>query len=401
MRVGIYTDDQQEMIFIRGRAKAWARSGLLTEAQLEVINGRTGHGLNRTNVFFRILFFVFACIGIAAAVGLCFWLFRVKGPAVVAALLLAFGAACYGAAEYLVRKKSFYRHGIEEALALCSMPLLCWGIITATSPHAYNHQSYVLSISLLFAAAAYWLYLRFGFLYAAVLSVVSASAIPFHLSLSPATEKILLGLVLLLILLASIRGESCETRDFAKDRSASLQALLLAGIYLALNLRLHLLGRMWFGDHGALRDAYGGYPPWFYWATYGLVYLVPLLGFTWGLRTRKRMVINAGVILFIVTLSTNKDYLGFKHYAWDPVLLGGAMIAVAIAVTRWLDAGEKGIRNGFTTRSLVKPEDHGISLADIGAAAIPGMVSEARPQPQADRSFEGGQSGGGGASGNF
>ena len=28
----------------------------------------------------------------------------------------------------------------------------------------------------------------------------------------------------------------------------------------------------------------------------------------------------------------------------------------------------------MAARSLVKPEDHGISLADIGAAAIPGMA---------------------------
>jgi lysylphosphatidylglycerol synthetase-like protein (DUF2156 family) len=113
------------------------------------------------------------------------------------------------------------------------------------------------------------------------------------------------------------------------------------------------------------------------------------------------MVLNASVILFILALSTNKDYLGFRHYAWDPILLGVAMIAVAVAVTRWLDAGEQGMRNGFTARSLVKPEDHGIGLQDMGAAALPGMAGVPQPQAQADRPYEGGQSGGGGASGNF
>ena len=40
MKVGIYTDNQEEKILIRRRAKAWARSGLITEAQLGIIHER-------------------------------------------------------------------------------------------------------------------------------------------------------------------------------------------------------------------------------------------------------------------------------------------------------------------------------------------------------------------------
>jgi len=401
MRPGIYTDDQEEKVRIRREAKAWARSGLITEAQLALINGRTAHGLRQTNVFFRILFFLFTCIGVLAAVGLYFWLFKVRGAAALAASALFFGALGYGLAEFLVRRKSFYRHGIEEALALCSVPLVCWGIMTCLPVPDHSHSWYVTSVSLLFAAAAFWVYLRFGFLYAAVLSIASAAAVPFHLSLPPAEEKIVLAAALALILMTSIRAEGSETRDFARDRSETLQAILLAGIYLALNLRLHLLGSAFFDDHGILYDRCAGYPPWFYWTTYGLVFLVPALGLWHGIRARKRMVVNASLVLSLLTLATNKDYLGFRHYAWDPAILGAAMIVSAVALTRWLRSGQGETRNGFTARSLVKPEDHGISLADIGAAAIPGMVGALPKPPQADRPFEGGMSGGGGASGTY
>ncbi len=401
MKVGIYTDNQEEKILIRRRAKAWARSGLITEAQLGIIHERTEHGLSQTNVFFRILFFLFTCIGVLAAVGLYFWFFKIRGTAALAASALFFGALGYGTAELLVRRKSFYRYGIEEALALCSAPLVCWGIMTALPVPDHSHLWYVTSISLLFAAAAFWVYLRFGFLYAAVLSIASASAVPFHLSLPPAAEKIVLAAALALILLTSIRAEGSETRDFARDRSETLQAILLAGLCLTLNLRLHLLGSAWFGDPGPIHDPHAGYPPWFYWTTYGLVYLVPALGLWHGIRARKRMVINASLILFILSLAVNKDYLGFRHYAWDPAILGAAMIVAAAVLTRWLKSGQGETRNGFTARSLVKPEDHGISLADIGAAAIPGMVGAPPKPPQADRPFEGGMSGGGGASGTY
>lgn len=401
MRLGIYTDSEEEKIFTRREAKAWARSGLITEAQLEFINERTAQGLNQTNVFFRLLFFLFTCICVTAVVGLYFWLFKVRGTAALAASALFFGALSYALAEFLARRKSFYRYGIEEALALCSVPLVCWGILTALPVPDHSHLWYVASISLLIAAAAFWVYLRFGFLYAAVLSIASASAVPFHLSLPPAAERIVLAAALALILLASIRAEGSETRDFARERSAALQGMLLIGIYAALNLRLHLLGSTFFGDHGMLYDRHAGYPPWFYWATYGLVFVVPALGLWHGIRARKRMVINTSLILFILSLATNKDYLGFRHYAWDPAILGASMIVAAVVLTRWLRSGHGETKNGFTARSLVKPEDHGISLADIGAAAIPGMVGAPPKPPQADRPFEGGMSGGGGASGNY
>lgn len=401
MKPGIYTDDQEAKIHIRREAKAWARSGLITEAQLGFINGRTAHGLNQTNVFFRILFFLFTSIGVLAAVGLYFWSFKIRGTAALAASALFFGALSYGTAEFLVRRKSFYRYGIEEALALCSVPLVCWGILTAIPLHSYSQGLYDTSAALLFSAAAFWIYRRFGFLYAAAISIAAASAVPFLLDLPPAAEKAVLALALALVLLTGIRAEKSETRDFARDRIEALQAILLAGIYLALNLRLHLLGSTWFGDRGPLHDPCAGYPPLFYWATYGFAFLVPALGLWHGIRARKRMVINASLVLTLLTLATNKDYLGFSHYAWDPAILGAAMIVAAVALTRWLKGGQGEARNGFTARSLVKPEDHGISLADIGAAAIPGMAGAPPKPPQADRPFEGGMSGGGGASGTY
>lgn len=230
MRPGIYTDDQEEKVRIRREAKAWARSGLITEAQLEFINGRTVHGLNQTNVFFRLLFFLFTGICVTAVVGLYFRLFKVRGTAALAASALFFGALSYALAAFLARRKSFYRYGIEEALALCSVPPVCRGILTALPVPDHSRLWYDTSISLLIAAAFFRVYLRFGFLYAAVLSIASASAVPFHLSLPPAAEKIVLAAALAAILLTSIRAEGSETRDFARERSAALQGMLLKGL---------------------------------------------------------------------------------------------------------------------------------------------------------------------------
>jgi hypothetical protein len=180
-----------------------------------------------------------------------------------------------------------------------------------------------------------------------------------------------------------------------------LQACLLAGIYLAVNLRLPELGRAHFGDPAPFAEPHAGFPPLFYWATYGLTFLVPALGLYLGLKGRKRIVINISLITALLTLATNKDYLGFTHYAWDPAVLGVVMVAAAIVIMRWLANGSREARNGFTAKNLLKPEDHGINPADLGAALLPGAIQANLPPSSPERPFAGGQSGGGGASSGY
>jgi hypothetical protein len=398
VRISLYTAEQEEKLFTRRQARAWSRSGLITEEQLGIIESRTDPGLSRTNVFFRILFFVFTCVCLQTVIGFYVWTVGVQSEVSLAWAALMFGIAMSGLAEYLVGRKSFYRHGIEEALALAGMALACAGIVILITLLKVEPRFLITTGALLASACSFWLYLRFGFLYAAVISVACACVVPFQMSLTPASERAILAMVLALVLLAGIRAESFETRDFKKERSAILQACLLAGIYLAVNLRLPELGRAHFGNPAAFHDPHAGFPAAFYWATYGLTFLVPAIGLYLGLKRRKRIVINVSLIAALLTLATNKDYLGFKHCAWDPAVLGIAMVICAVIIMHWLANGGREGRRGFTAQNLLKPEDHGINLADVGAAVLPAAIHANLPPISPDKPFEGGQSGGGGAS---
>jgi hypothetical protein len=336
-----------------------------------------------------------------AVVGFCVWVVGLRNEVSIAWAALAFGVAMVGLAEYLVQRKSFYRYGIEEALALAGMALACAGIVIFISLLHIELRLLITTAALLASAGAFWLYFRFGFLYAAVISAACVCVVPFQLSLPPASERAIVAMVLALVLLSSIRAESIETRDFRKERSVILQACLLAGIYLAVNLRLPELGRAHFGNPAPFYQPHAGFPPLFYWATYGLTFLVPVLGLYHGLKSRKRIVINVSLIAALLTLATNKDYLGFKHYAWDPAVLGVLMVVAAILIMRWLASGTREARNGFTAQNLLKPENHGISLADLGAALLPGAIQANLPPASPDKPFAGGQSGGGGASSGY
>ena len=401
MNISLYTAEQEERLFIRREARAWARSGLITDDQLRIIDARTDPGLNRTNVFFRILFFLFTGSCVQAMIGFYAFVIGIRGDIAIACSALAFGIAISYLAEALVRRKSLYRYGIEEALALSGMALACTGIAIFIIQLDMEPRPLIATAAMLAAACFFWLYLRFGFVYAAVISVICACVVPFQLSLPPASERAIVAMILALILLASIRAESLETWDFRKERSAILQACLLAGIYLAVNLRLPELGRAHFGDPAPFYQPHAGFHPLFYWATYGLTFLVPALGLYHGLKSRKRIVINVSLIAALLTLATNKDYLGFQHYAWDPAVLGVAIVAAAIVIMRWLANGSREARNGFTAKNLLKPEDHGINPADLGAALLPGAIQANLPPSSPEKPFAGGQSGGGGASSGY
>jgi uncharacterized membrane protein YhiD involved in acid resistance len=401
MRISLYTAEQEQRRFIRRKARTWARSGLITDEQRGIIDSRTDPGLRETNVFFRILFFLFTGTCMQAVIGFYISIVGLRNEVSIAWAALAFGIVMYGLAETLAGRKSFYRYGIEEALALSGMALVCTGIVIFFVQFDIELRSLITTAAMLASAGAFWLYLRFGFLYAAVISVACVCVVPFQLSLPHEIERAIVAMLLALILLTSIRAESFEIHDFKKERGALLQACLLAGIYLAVNLRLPELGRAPFGNPAPFYQPHAGFPPLFYWPTYALTFLVPALGLYHGLKSRKRIVINVSLIAVLLTLATDKDYLGFKHYAWDPAVLGVAMVMAAIFIMRWLANGDREARNGFTAQNPLKPEDHGINLAELGAALLPGAIQANLPPSSPDKPFAGGQSGGGGASSGY
>jgi hypothetical protein len=66
-----------------------------------------------------------------------------------------------------------------------------------------------------------------------------------------------------------------------------------------------------------------------------------------GLLRKDRFVIAVGAITAILTLVTNKPYLGWQRHTWDPMLLGALLIGVALFIRRWLAKGPGGIRHDF------------------------------------------------------
>lgn len=402
MNLSLYSPQQEENIFIRNEARTWQRSGLITNDQLTAIFGYTDPDVRQTNVFFRVIFFIFTYLCASALLGLFIWITGIKDNLAFSITSIVAGVIFYFLAEYAATKHRFYRHGIEEALALSSMVLVCMGAFFGAMKLFSINQlpgNLLILLCLLFAVTACWIYLRFGFLYAALISIVATCIIPFQLHLWATGERVLLLIILCMILFLNVIFDKPEDEDFKKERNSILQACLLAAIYLTVNLEIIGALGLLAGGKSSIHLSPKSFPTYIYWSSYILTCIIPVAGIFWGIKSRKRIILNVGLVMACVTMATNKSYLGMTRYAWDPAILGTALVILSIIINRWLNSGTNKARNGFTAENILKPESHGIGLADVAAALTP-MATNIEVQQQ-EKYFDGGASGGGGASRNY
>jgi hypothetical protein len=382
-----YSRDDEERIRAQALVREWTRSGLLDSSQSARLEGELRVDVKRTNVFLRVGLVLFTGLIVGASV-----LLVVTGlelhrevPLAVATGLAA--AVCIGLAEVLAGQFRFYRFGVEEALAVASVLLLSFSgsELTATR-HGIRFGEASIVVGLAIAAAGgLGVYLRFGFVYAAIGSMACAALIPFELGVSSTTSHILAAAILALVL-AVVRLKRLQYQDdYPGDEYGQVQAAAWAGLYLMLNVQLP------WHDH---------VERWFYWCTYATTWVLPIVGLGWAIRERDRTLIDVSIVMALVTLLTNKLYLGWPRYEWDPILLGVFLMAAALALRQWLSNGPGGERGGFTPARLTTKDSAVLTVLRAASATFQPEAPHSRADPvkpdPAKPDAGGGRSGGGG-----
>ena len=398
-----YSASSEETLRARKLLKAWAGEGFLKQEQYQRLEQETVSELRTTNIFLRLVLLLFSLIIVGAAAGLFFVTFLSRPSDQTVGVFLLIGAAlCYAAAEFAVSQFRLYRYGIEEALSLCSVGFLCAGIELAFfsghySPPPDRAQSLVFAAGAVFSL---WIWRRFGLWYAFPAGMIFGLFLPGCWTLSHAAQHVIVavGYSIGLIFVAAVRSR--HRYDYLDDAYSLAEAFLWLGIYLAINLKLSssdLPSQWWW--RGIRASSEFGRP--FYWTTWVLIWCLPAVVLVRGVRLKDRFVIAVGAIVAILTLVTNKPYLGWQRHTWDPMLLGILLVGVALIIRRWLVQGPGGIRHGFTAARLSGKDKQWMN---VGSAVL-GLVSPEsltpRPQTTSDFRFGGGASGGGGASSDF
>jgi hypothetical protein len=413
--VRIYAASSEETLRARKLLKDWTGDGLITKAQYDRLERETISDLRTTNIFLRIILFLFTLIGVGAAAALFYQLFLERASEQTTGIyFLIVAVVCYAAAEAAVSQAHLYRFGVEEALAACSVGFLCGGIglaFFANRPYSSTPDA---PQSLILAAGAIlslWIWRRFGLWYAFLAAMIFVIFLPGYWTIShPAQHMIVAALYAAgLIWIMSVRSR--PRMDEVEDDDSLVEALLWLGIYLAFNLKLtslHLPAQWWNAGFGTATISQFGRP--FYWTTWVLVWCLPplilargigLLGVR-GVHKKDRFVIAVGALTAILTFVSNKPYLGWPRHTWDPMILGILLASVALFLQRWLARGPGGIRHGFTAARLSGKDKQWMNAG----SAVLGLLTpqSVTPEPQAtspEFRFGGGQTGGGGAGSDF
>jgi hypothetical protein len=392
--VRAYSAASEEALRARNLLKDWAGEGFITKEQHQLMEPDTACDLRRTNIFLRLVLFFFTLIIVGAAMGLFFVVFLSHPSERAGGVYLLFcAAACYAAAEVAVSQAKLYRYGIEEALVVCSVGLLCAGMEFAFfSGGSYSQRSMESVVPAAGIIASIWIWRRFGLHYAFFGAMVLVPWMAYDLTSSHVAQH-------LIVVAFYAAGLSAVAALRSPDTEYSVaEALLWFGIYLAINIQLSTVDSLagWWGGFGNS----GAYPTGFYWTTWVLIWCLPPAILTRGVRRKDRFVIAAGAIAALLTLVTNKPYFGWPRHTWDPMLLGLFLSAVALGLRRWITRGPDGIRHGFTARRLSGKDKQWMNVASTAF----GMARSPAPTPQPaepDVKFGGGDSGGGGASSDY
>ena len=380
-----YSASAEEAIYARDLLKDWLAESFITAEQHQRLEPDTVCDLRRTNIFLRLVLFLFTLIIVAAAAGLFFVVTRPSSQT-TGIFLLVFAALTYAAAEFAVSQFHLYRYGIEEALAVSSVAFLCVALLS------------LLSSSTEFLApaagiiASLWIWHRFGLPYVFLAAMIFVVWLADDWTSSHTAQH---------VIVAAFYAAGLITVIALRPRDHSIsEAFLWLGLYLAINLHvssMDLLRQWWLGPASTTE-----FPRAFYWTTWVLTWCLPPAILVRGVRQKDRLVITVGTIAALLTLITNKPYLGWLRHTWDPMLLGALLIATALLLRRWLAAAPAGIRHGFTAQRLSAKDKQWMSIgsAALGLAtpqAITPSHQPAAPGPH----FGGGTSGGAGASSDF
>jgi hypothetical protein len=373
-----YSRDDEARVRTIDRVREWVRSGLLDAAQGEALIAGLAVDLRQTNPFLRAGLALFTALIVAASVGLVAVFLDLRASFAIGVVTAVATLACVAATEVLAGTYRLYRFGVEEALAVAAVVLLC---LTVKEWWPATGLATALSVA---ACGGFALYLRYGFVYAAVAAAICVAAIPFQVALSPAVQHSAAAVFAAMMFLITRAARLKFGDDYPGDEYGDLQAVSLAGIYVAFNL--HLAAPPVHTIDG------------FYWFTYLMIWILPAAGLYLGLRDRDRSLIDLGVLLALATLVTTKPYFGWARNTWDPIVFGACLIAGAALLRRWLQHGPGGERHGFTAARVFDKDQRARSMLGTISVALPLPTPPASVPPTA---FGGGRSGGGGAGGSF
>ena len=384
---------------LRARVARWQRQLLLSAQQLVAIEAAYPLDYYRPVWPLRVGLFLFTWLGMGMAGGFSFLIIG-HSPFATGAF---YCAACFGVLELLIRERRFYRCGADNALlyaALGSASGLVFYLFSTfiwlgarsgnfSMTDGYLTTPLLLVLALLVAAAV-----RYADAIVTAAAFVTALVLVALLGMQTSMGQALLPF----LMMGTAAGAMLIYRVLARQ----LAGTPLADYYASGLLVLKVLGLAVFylgGNYLVVREGNAelqhlptsvqvSFAPIFYALTAG----IPLLYLALGLRRTDRPTLLIGLLALAFSLFTLRHYRSLLPPEIAAVLAGTVLTIAAGALLRAL----RPARFGLT--SLPDDEPRHFNLENL----IQAQTAHAPSAPAAGSfEFGGGQSGGGGATGQF
>jgi hypothetical protein len=372
---------------VRRAARAWERAGVIDAPTRSAIEEAHPSDAHTHAPAWRVVIFVIATVAICAAFAAFAAVVRGEGPAA----WLFFGAVLAGASEAIDRStlRGNGAAGATSFWAVVSISVGCAGL--ADSAHSGNEIEVGLLVATLAFACACW---RWGYeVYGAF------GAVTFFLLLArfPGARAAWVAAALLLLAPAFRRLDRSTLAPEHRCAAAGVFAVSAVALYAAVNrfsVDRRLIETLRRLDGSAAEPAAAART-----AAAVATALLPIAFLAWGIRSRRRLVLDLGLVFSALSLATLREYVHLGPL-WAILCAAGATLLLAtLALNRRLRRAPDGEWAGFTERPLYS------GAGTLSAAAVvAGFAPDARlaPAPETTNFTPGGgSSGGGGATGSF
>jgi hypothetical protein len=372
---------------VRNGARDWKKAGAIDSATLAAVEAEFPVSRVELARAWMVLIFVLVSVAVLGVqVGVFGFNPRGSGTFFVFAAILA-------AATEILRGSRLSGTGSDAATSFWAAVMLiiaCGILLEAGKSRGLLTATIALAAGVWAGACVRWGFSLYG-AFAAVAAFLVLARFPFERAV-----WVFGGAALCVItarLSAQRRLASPRRRAFAAVFAVSALALYGAINLYSLDHRMvELLGM------GTPRWGPGALPAVVRLASVVATAIVPIAFIVWGLRVRRRLVLDTGATLAGLSVLTFEYYVRFGSVAITA--FGLALIGLALWLNRRLRLAPGGELRGFSASPLLSADSGALSPAAALAAAATVPVAT-HPSDDADFSAGGGKYGGGGASGEF
>jgi hypothetical protein len=384
---------------VHDAAESWHRAGAIDDATRAAILAAYPDPCVTPSIVWRALAAVMVSAVVLATLGAVLMATQPDRTTGIALLFLVFAAAALVVAERVDASPRHSRRGLAGATSFWGCAFTVVGIGLLLRAGRWGGDERALSATLLASTAVWaagcW---RWGHPLFAGASALSLFA---FLGRLPA------GRVLWLVAGAALTTLAVRPTTYgtlAPSHRRSAMVLVVAGLlatYAAVNV--YSLDQRLIEDLRRIVLGTGTLPPGrlvFALAAVGTAAL-PFVVLAWAVRARWTLLLDVGIVLLALSLVTLRHYVHVAPLWLVLTVAGGLLIALALAVERWLREGADRQRAGFTAEPLFSDERRERLLQGVPVVAGLAPAASAPASPERGFAGQGGQFGGGGASGRF